>query len=125
MPTCSRWGCPTTRAASTWCCTSTPATTRPAAPWKRSTSPTTRSLSHAEFRDKHGLSITLLSDPEGDVCRQYGVLQQKEAEGVRRECLVRSTFVIDGDGVVRKVFPKVKVGGHAAEVLEAVKALAK
>ena len=45
-------------------------------------------LTHAEFRDKNGLSIVLLADPEGDVCRQYGVLQQKEHDGVRRECLV-------------------------------------
>ena len=58
-------------------------------------------LTHAEFRDKHGLSIGLLSDPEGEVCRRYGVLQEKELDGVRRECLVRSTFVIDKKGVIR------------------------
>ena len=53
-------------------------------------------ITHADFRDRNGVTIALLSDPEGEVCRRYGVIQEKEfAEGVRRECLVRSTFVID------------------------------
>src|SRR2546425_1837328 len=53
-------------------------------------------LTHADFRDKHGVTIALLSDPEGEVCRKYGVLQEKQSEdGARRECLIRSTFVID------------------------------
>ena len=80
-------------------------------------------LSHAEFRDKHGLSITLLSDPEGDVCRQYGVLQQKEAEGVRRECLVRSTFVIDKKGVIRHAAYGVSPRHQVAEVIDIVRNL--
>lgn len=80
-------------------------------------------LSHAEFRDKHGLSITLLSDPEGDVCRSYGVLQQKEAEGVRRECLVRSTFVIDKKGVIRHAAYGVSPRHQVAEVYDIVKNL--
>src|SRR5215213_7956266 len=49
----------------------------------------------ADFRDRNGVTIGLLSDPEGEVCRKYGVIQEKDSEGVRRECLVRSTFLID------------------------------
>ena len=80
-------------------------------------------LTHAEFRDKHGLSIGLLSDPEGEVCRRYGVLQEKEMDGVRRECLVRSTFVIDKKGVIRHAEYGVNPRGHAAEVFDLVKRL--
>lgn len=80
-------------------------------------------LTHAEFRDKHGLSINLLSDTEGEVCRKYGVLQQKEADGVRRECLVRSTFVIDKKGVIRHVAYGVNPRHQAAEVFDVVKKL--
>ena len=80
-------------------------------------------LSHAEFRDKHGLSIGLLSDPEGEVCRRYGVLQEKEMDGVRRECLVRSTFVIDKKGVIRHAAYGVNPRGHAMEVFDLVRRL--
>jgi peroxiredoxin Q/BCP len=80
-------------------------------------------LSHAEFRDKHGLSIGLLSDTEGEVCRRYGVLQEKETEGVRRECLVRSTFVIDKQGVIRHAHYGVAPRGHATEIYDVVKRL--
>lgn len=80
-------------------------------------------LVHAAFRDKHGLSITLLSDLEGDVCRKYGVLQNKETEGVKRECLVRSTFIIDKKGVIRHVDYAVSPRGHAYEVYDMVKRL--
>ena len=80
-------------------------------------------LRHAEFRDEHGLSIALLSDTEGEVCRDYGVLQEKETEGVRRECLVRSTFVIDKKGVLRHVAYGVNPRGQAAEVFDVVRRL--
>ena len=80
-------------------------------------------LSHAEFRDKHGLSIGLLSDTEGEVCRQYGVLQEKETDGVRRECLVRSTFVIDKKGVIRHAAYGVNPKHHAAEIYDVVRKL--
>ena len=73
-------------------------------------------LTHATFRDRHGLSIGLLSDPEGEVCRQYGVIQEKETDGVRRECLVRSTFVIDKQGVIRHAAYGVSPRGHVAAV---------
>ena len=80
-------------------------------------------LTHAEFRDRHGLSIGLLSDPEGEVCRRYGVLQEKETDGVRRECLVRSTFVIDKKGVIRHAAYGVNPRHHAAEIYAVVRKL--
>ena len=80
-------------------------------------------LTHAEFRDKHGLSIGLLSDTEGEVCRRYGVLQEKEMDGVRRECLVRSTFVIDKAGVIRHAAYGVNPKHHAAEIYDVVRKL--
>lgn len=80
-------------------------------------------LTHASFRDRHGLSIGLLSDPEGEVCRQYGVLQEKEANGVRRECVVRSTFVIDRKGVIRHAIYGVNPRHHAAEIYDVVRKL--
>lgn len=78
---------------------------------------------HAEFRDKHGLSVNLLSDYEGEVCRKYGVLQEKEADGVKRLFLVRSTFVIDKRGVIRHAHYGVNPRGHAVQVFEAVRKL--
>jgi len=80
-------------------------------------------LRHAEFRDAHGVSIGLLSDTEGEVCRDYGVLQARETDGVRRETLVRSTFVIDKKGVLRHVAYGVNPRGHAAEVYDVVRRL--
>ena len=81
-------------------------------------------LTHADFRDRNGVTIGLLSDTEGDVCRKYGVLQHKQSEdGVRRECLVRSTFVIDKKGVIRHAEYGVNPRGHAAEVFDVVKRL--
>jgi peroxiredoxin Q/BCP len=80
-------------------------------------------LTHAEFRDRHGLSIGLLSDPEGEVCRSYGVLEEKELNGVRRECVVRSTFVIDKKGVIRHAAYGVNPKNHAAEIYRVVRKL--
>ena len=79
---------------------------------------------HADFRDKHGVTIGLLSDPEGEVCRKYGVLQEKQSEdGARRECLVRSTFVIDKQGVIRHAHYGVAPRGHAIEIYDVVRRL--
>jgi len=80
-------------------------------------------ISHAEFRDKHGLSVRLLADTEGDVCKRYGVWQLKEKEGVKRHGIVRSTFIIDRKGVLRHALYGVNPKGHALEVLELVKKL--
>ncbi len=80
-------------------------------------------MAHGAFRDKHGLAVQLLSDVEGDVCRSYGVMQHKEYEGGTRECIRRSTFVIDHKGVVRHALYGVSPRGHAAEVLQLIKEL--
>lgn len=80
-------------------------------------------IKHAEFRDKHGISVPLLSDAEGAACKQYGVWQPKEVDGVKKHGIVRSTFVIDKQGVLRHVFYGVNAKGHALEVLRSVKEL--
>lgn len=80
-------------------------------------------LAHAEFRDANGVSIRLLADTEGEVCRKYGVLEDRESNGQRRCSVVRSTFVIDKKGMVRHAFYNVNPRGHASEVLDLVKAL--
>ena len=82
-------------------------------------------LSHGAFRDKHGLSVRLLSDADSEVCAQYGVLQEKEVEGVRRVGISRSTFIIDRNGVVRHALYGIKAAGHADEVLDLVRRLKK
>lgn len=80
-------------------------------------------ISHADFRDKHGLAITLLSDMEGKVCEKYGVWQEKEKDGVKKMGIVRSTFVIDGEGQLRHVQYGVSPKGHAHEILNLIKEL--
>ena len=78
-------------------------------------------LSHGSFRDKHGLTVQLLADAEGEVCRQYSVLHDKEVEGRKKSCITRSTFIIDKHGVVRHALYSVNARGHAHEVLNLVK----
>ena len=81
-------------------------------------------MSHGAFRDKHGLAVQLLADAEGEVCAQYGVLQEKDMEGNRKKrCIVRSTFLIDKNGVLRHVLYGVNARGHASDVLDLVKEL--
>jgi peroxiredoxin Q/BCP len=79
--------------------------------------------SHEKFKKKHGLNFPLLSDPDRAVAKTYGAWGEKVLYGKKTVGLIRSTFVIDGEGVVRKVFPRVKVDGHAEQVLAAVSAL--
>lgn len=79
--------------------------------------------SHEKFREKQGLSIPLLSDAEGSTCEDYGVWQEKSMYGKKFMGIVRSTFLIDGAGNIAREWRKVKVAGHAEDVLEAVKAL--
>lgn len=76
----------------------------------------------AKFRDQEGLSFPLLSDAESDVCERYGVWKEKSMYGNTFMGIERTTFVIDEAGRIARVFPKVKVKGHAEEVLEAVEA---
>lgn len=77
--------------------------------------------SHHRFREKEGLTFHLLSDEESDVSERYGVWKEKSMYGKTHMGIERTTFVIDENGRVAKVFPKVKVQGHADEVLEAVR----
>lgn len=80
-------------------------------------------LKHQEFRDREGIGINLLSDAEGEVCRQYGVWQTREVDGQPKTGIVRSTFVIDRSGVIRHALYNVNFKGHAQEVLALVKEL--
>ena len=75
-------------------------------------------LSHGAFRDKHGLTVQLLADVDGEVCRRYGVLQDKEVEGKPRTCIIRSTFIIDRKGQLLHALYGVTPRGHAINVLE-------
>ncbi|MGI3167951.1 peroxiredoxin [Pseudooceanicola sp. C21-150M6] len=78
---------------------------------------------HAKFRSKHDLDVTLLSDAEGDVCERYGVYGEKKMYGKTFMGITRATFLIDGSGQIVRSWPKVKVDGHAEEVLAAVREL--
>lgn len=77
--------------------------------------------SHRKFKEKQGLNFPLLSDPDHKALDAYGVWQEKSLYGRKFMGIVRSTFIIDGDGKIAKVFPKVKVAGHVDEVLAALK----
>jgi len=79
--------------------------------------------SHCKFRDKYSLSFPLLSDPDGKVLEAYGAWGDKVMYGKKMKGIIRSTVLIGKDGKVAKHWPKVSVKGHAAEVVEAVKAL--
>lgn len=79
--------------------------------------------SHDKFRDKYELNFPLLSDSDKAVAKKYGAWGEKVMYGRKTVGMIRSTFVIDGEGVVRKVFPRVKVDGHAEKVLEVVSSL--
>jgi peroxiredoxin Q/BCP len=80
-------------------------------------------LKHAEFRDKHGISVCLLSDAEVLACEQYGVWQAREVNGVTKYGIVRSTFFIDKQGILRLALYGVNAKGHALAMLRAVKEL--
>jgi peroxiredoxin Q/BCP len=76
--------------------------------------------SHAKFAAKYDLPYPLLSDTEGEMLEAYGVWQKKSFMGKSFMGIVRSTFLVDGKGVIRKVWEKVKVEGHVDEVLGAI-----
>lgn len=75
------------------------------------------------FKAKHDLKVVLGSDEDGVVCEAYGTWVQKKLYGREYMGVERATFLIDGAGVVRRVWRSVKVKGHAEQVLEAVKTL--
>ncbi len=74
--------------------------------------------SHAKFRDKHNLSINLLSDTETGTLQAYGAWQLKKMYGREYMGVVRSTFIIDPEGMIAHIWPKVKVKGHIEAVME-------
>ncbi len=77
--------------------------------------------SHQRFVSKQELPFLLLSDPGGEVCEKYGVIKEKNMFGKKRMGIERSTFVIDKDGNLAKLYRKVKVTGHVEEVLQFIK----
>ena len=79
--------------------------------------------SHAKFAAKHDLKVKLASDEDGSACAAFGVWGEKSLYGRKYMGIERATFLIDRDGTVAKVWRKVKVPGHAQEVLEAARAL--
>ncbi len=70
------------------------------------------------FKDRYALPFPLLSDPDGRVCRAYGVIKEKTLYGKKVKGIERTTVIIDGKGRVVNIFRGVKVDGHVAEVLE-------
>ncbi len=77
--------------------------------------------SHQKFAEKYGLPFILLSDPELSAIQAYGVWQEKKLYGKVSMGVVRTTFVIDGNGVIEKVMPKVKPDTNAEEILNYLK----
>ena len=74
--------------------------------------------SHAKFAEKYGLPFILLSDPERKAIESYGVWQEKKLCGKVSMGVVRTTFIIDENGIIEKVMPKVKPDTNAEEILE-------
>jgi peroxiredoxin Q/BCP len=76
---------------------------------------------HVKFATKYGLKVPLASDEEGTISDAFGTWGEKSLYGRKYMGMARATFLIGADGVVRKVWPKVKVSGHAEEVLATVR----
>jgi len=79
--------------------------------------------SHENFKAKHSFPFELISDTEETLCKQFDVIKEKNTFGKKHFGIERSTFLIDAAGVLRHEWRKVKVAGHAAEVLTAAQAL--
>lgn len=78
---------------------------------------------HGKFRSKHALTVALGSDSDSKVAESYGAWGEKSMYGKKYFGIIRSTFLVASDGTLARAWPKVKVEGHAEEVLAAVKAL--
>ncbi|NIS38530.1 thioredoxin-dependent thiol peroxidase [Candidatus Saccharibacteria bacterium] len=76
--------------------------------------------SHQKFINKHDLKVRLLSDPEHEVLQKYGVWQKKSMYGKEYMGVVRTTYLIDPEGKIRHIWPKVKVKGHADDVRQTI-----
>ena len=79
--------------------------------------------SHEKFRAKQGFPFDLISDPDEKLCKAFDVIQEKSMYGKKFLGIVRSTFLIDANGKLRREWRGVKVKGHAEEVFEAVRSL--
>jgi thioredoxin-dependent peroxiredoxin len=75
---------------------------------------------HAAFKRKYNLPFMLLADTDHAICKAYGVWKEKSMFGRKYMGIERSTFIIDADGKIAQVFPKVNIAGHADEVAAAV-----
>jgi len=73
--------------------------------------------SHSRFADKYSLPFPLASDEKKEVLKKYGVWQEKSMYGRKFMGIARTTFVIDGRGIITHIFPRVKVAGHIEEIL--------
>ena len=80
---------------------------------------------HCKFRDKHALRATLVADPERQAITAYGVWGPKKLFGHNYDGLIRTTFLIDADGRIARVWPVTRIKGHAEAVLEAARTLVK
>lgn len=78
---------------------------------------------HRKFADKYRLGFTLISDERGELCEAFGVWQEKSLYGKKYMGIVRSTFIIDPNGIIQKVYPKVNVKEHYIEVQNDLKSL--
>ena len=79
--------------------------------------------SHQKFKAKYKLNFPLLADADKSLAKKYGAYGEKTMYGKKVVGMIRSTFVIDAEGIVRKVFPKVRVDGHVEQVLQALQEL--
>src|SRR5690606_15655860 len=74
---------------------------------------------HRKFTDKYDLKVKLATDPEGSVCEAFGTWVEKSMYGRKYMGIDRSTFLVERDGTIARIWRKVKVPGHAEEVLKA------
>lgn len=79
--------------------------------------------SHVDFINKFGLKLDLLADTDGELCNSYGVWQEREKNGVKSMAILRSTFIINKEGILVDVAYGVTPEGHAQEILNKIKAL--
>jgi peroxiredoxin Q/BCP len=77
--------------------------------------------SHRRFKEKYDLPFPLLADADGKICESYGVIGEKQMYGKTYRGIIRSTFLIDPQGIIQHIWRNVKVGGHIAAVLNALK----
>jgi thioredoxin-dependent peroxiredoxin len=79
--------------------------------------------SHRKFREKYALPYRLLVDEEHRLADAYGIWKEKTLFGVKYMGVERTTVIIDKDGIIRRIFPKVQIDGHVAEVAAAIESM--